>query len=127
LKNSKSLREKAEEKLKNNKINEPFLREADAQRLIHELQVHQIELEMQNLELTVSEDRYRKATEKYTSLYDFAPMGYFTLDQGCKIKSMNLSGAKMVGTERYLLQNIDFRIFVSPESREIFNNFFQKI
>jgi PAS domain-containing protein len=68
--------------------------------------VHQIELEMQNMELVESEERSRKATEKYTSLYDFAPMGYFTLDQDCRIKNVNLSGALLVGTERYLLQNM---------------------
>lgn len=124
---SKSLREKAEEELKRGKKEQTFLNEYDAQRLIHELEVHQIELEMQNLELTESQERSRKATEKYTSLYDFAPMGYFTLDPECKIMNSNLSGARMVGSERYLLQNNDFRKFLSPESRDIFNNFFQKI
>jgi PAS domain S-box-containing protein len=124
---SRSLREKAEEKLSINKIKDTILNEADAQRLIHELEVHQIELEMQNLELKQSEERSRKATEKYTSLYDFAPMGYFTLDQGCKIKSMNLSGAKMVGRERYLMQNIDFRLFLSPGYKDIFNSFINSV
>src|SRR5512133_5518 len=110
---SRSLREIAEEKLRSKKKETSSLNEIDAQRLIHELEVHQIELEMQNLELTESEERSRIATEKYSSLYDFAPMGYFTLDTECRIKSINLSGARMVGTERYLLQNNDFRIFVS--------------
>jgi len=124
---SKSLRQKAEEELRNSKLKKPFLNEADTQKLIHELEVHQIELEMQNLELTESEEKSRKATEKYTSLYDFAPMGYFTLEPGCKIKRMNLSGARMVGKERFLLQNTDFRIFVSSESRNTFDVFFQKV
>jgi PAS domain S-box-containing protein len=123
---SKSLREKAEEKLKSGK-KQTFLNEFDAQKLIHELEVHQIELEMQNMELRESEERSRKATEKYTSLYDFAPMGYFTLDQDCRIKNVNLSGALLVGTERYLLQNIDFRTFISPEYKDTFNDFFEKI
>lgn len=123
---SKSLREIAEEKLRSKK-KETLLNEMDSQRLIHELEVHQIELEMQNLELTESEERSRVATEKYSSLYDFAPMGYFTLDPECRIKNMNLSGAKMVGTGRYLLQNKDFRIFVSPDSKDTFNDFFKKI
>lgn len=124
---SKSLREQAEEKLRQSENKKRLLSESDTQRLIHELEVHQIELEMQNLELKESEERSRKATEKYTLLYDFAPMGYFTLDRECKIKNSNLSGALMVGTERYLLQDIDFRIFVSPESRDSFDVFFRKI
>jgi PAS domain-containing protein len=130
LKNSvspKSLREKAEEELRNKKNKKTHLSEADSQRLIHELEVHQIELEMQNMELVESEERSRKATEKYTSLYDFAPMGYFTLDQDCRIKNVNLSGALLVGTDRYLLQNIDFRIFISPEYKDTFNDFFENI
>lgn len=124
---SKSLRQKAEEELKNIKVQKPFLNEADAQKLIHELEVHQIELEMQNQELAESEEQSRKVTEKYTSLYDFAPMGYFTLGPGCKIRRMNLSGARMVGKERLLLQNTDFRIFVSSESRSTFDDFFQRV
>ncbi len=124
---SKSLREKAEKEAGKNVLTKPFLSEADSLKLIHELEVHQIELEMQNLELLESEERSRKATEKYASLYDFAPMGYFTLDQGCKIKSLNLSGAQMVGRERFLLQNIDFRFFVSTGYKDIFNAFINAV
>src|SRR6187431_1201239 len=54
--------------------------EADAQRLLHELQVHQVELEMQNMELQEARDRMETLVEKYTDLYDFAPVGYFSLD-----------------------------------------------
>lgn len=122
-----SLREKAEEKLRNKKKRKTLPPEADSQKLIHELEVHQIELEMQNMELLESEERSRKATEKYTSLYDFAPMGYFTLNQDCRIKNVNLSGALLVGTERYLLHNNDFRKFISPEYRGTFNDFFETI
>ncbi|MEJ0090024.1 MAG: PAS domain-containing protein [Limisphaerales bacterium] len=53
--------------------------EDNAQRLFHELQVHQIELEMQNSELRQARDNLEVALEEYTDLYDFAPVGYFTL------------------------------------------------
>jgi PAS domain-containing protein len=63
-------------------------------RLLHELQVHQVELEMQNTELQEARDRMEAMVEKYTDLYDFAPVGYFSLDeQGC-ILEVNLTGAK---------------------------------
>jgi len=52
--------------------------EADTQRLLHELQVHQIELEMQNAELQDARDEVEAGLEKYTDLYDFAPVGYFS-------------------------------------------------
>jgi ribosomal protein L19E len=54
--------------------------EAGTRRLLHELEVHQIELEMQNAELQKARDDLEVALEKYTDLYDFAPVGYFSLD-----------------------------------------------
>ena len=54
----------------------------EATRLIHELRVHQIELEMQNEELRLSEARLEESRSRYADLYDFAPVGYLTLDDG---------------------------------------------
>jgi hypothetical protein len=68
--------------------------EADAQRTLHELEVHQVELEMQNAELQAARDEAETALEKYTDLYDFAPVGYFSLDQAGLILEVNLTGAK---------------------------------
>ena len=80
------LRKKAEEKLKEKQIksSEQGL-ELEVKKLLHELQVHQIELEMQNEELSQAYDIAEVALKKYTMLYDFAPMGYFTLDQDGRI------------------------------------------
>ena len=55
--------------------------ESDVKKLLHELQVHQIELEMQNEELRKANETAETALKKYTMLYDFAPMGYFTLEE----------------------------------------------
>ena len=66
--------------------------DADARRLFHELQVHQVELEMQNAELQEGRNRMEILLEKYTDLYDFAPVGYFSLDEQARIIEVNLTG-----------------------------------
>ena len=77
--------------------------EADPRRLFHELQVHQVELEMQNAELQDARDRMEALLEKYTDLYDFAPVGYFSVDEQGRILEVNLTGAALLGVERSLL------------------------
>ncbi len=74
--------------------------EADTLKLLYELEVHQIELEMQNEQLQLANQKAEANAEKYTNLYDFAPSGYFTLDSNCNICELNLNGAKMLGKER---------------------------
>ena len=66
---------------------------AAAQHTLHELQVHQIELEMQNTELQQARDWMERLVEKYTDLYDFAPVGYFSLDERGVIREVNLTAA----------------------------------
>ena len=72
----------------------------DSQRLLHELQVHQVELEMQNAELQESRNRMERLLEKFTDLYDFSPVGYFTLGITGTIHQVNLTGTHLVGVER---------------------------
>ncbi len=101
--------------------------EADTIKLIHELRVHQIELEMQNEELMRAEEEANIAIRKYTELYDFAPSGYFTLSKEGKIVELNLKGASMLGKERQRLLNSMFRIYLSEDTRPIFNRFLDKV
>jgi len=101
--------------------------EIDTQRLLHELEVHQIELEMQNEELSAARDKIEVMLEKYTDLYDFAPVGYLTLDPAGEILEANLAAASLLGLGRSALTKQPFRFFVSPASRPVFDAFLNKV
>jgi len=122
------LRLKAEEKLKEKQTKSKIqVLESDTKKLLHELQVHQIELEMQNEELQEANETAEKALKKYTMLYDFAPMGYFTLNREGEICDLNFTGADLLGEKRFSLVNSNFKLFISPESQAVFNRFFSKV
>ncbi len=101
--------------------------EADYLKLLHELQVHKIELEMQNEELKLAREKSEIATEKYSMLYDFAPTGYFTLNSDCRIIELNLHGAELLGKDRSELIGRNFNSFVTYDTLTAFNEFFQSI
>jgi formate hydrogenlyase transcriptional activator len=108
--------------LKTAEINIPRT-EPDMRRLLHELQVHQIELEMQNEELRQAREELEVSRNKYAELYDFAPVGYFTFDAQGLIRDVNLTGAYLLGIERQQLANTPFAgLIADAEGREIFSN-----
>jgi PAS domain S-box-containing protein len=100
--------------------------EADSHKLIHELQVHQVELELQNTDLKEMRDRMEALLEKYSDLYDFAPVGYCTIDESGVILEANLTGAALLGVERGRLINRRMLVFVSPASRQDFLAFLKE-
>jgi formate hydrogenlyase transcriptional activator len=117
------LRRHAEEQLKA-KTSEADLSRLDneALRLLHELQVHQVELEMQNDEMRRGQEELETSLNTYAELYDFAPVGYFTFDPSGVVRNANLTGAQLLGIERGLLINTPFSDFVSDEGeRKIFS------
>jgi len=120
------LRRQAERRLREQPATQTETK-ADLQRILHELQIHQIELEMQNEELRQAKAEVDAGLEKYTDLYDFAPVGYFSLDEQGQIMEANLTGATLLGMERSCLNNRRFQLFVAPQSRPAFNAFLQKI
>jgi PAS domain S-box-containing protein len=122
------LRQRAEEQLSQRKpeINK-MVSEADMLKLIHELEVHQVELELQNEELVLANNKARAATEKYEELYDFAPSGYFTLSRQGNILEMNLRIAQMLGKARSFLINSHFDSLIKKESRGVFITFLEEI
>jgi PAS domain-containing protein len=125
---AKKLREKAENQLKEEQKTEYALSmETDDTKLLHELQVHQIELEMQNEELQQANETAERALKKYTMLYDLSPMGYFSLTPDGAISDLNFTGADMLGERRFSLVNSNFKLFISDESKPVFNDFFKKV
>ncbi len=100
---------------------------AEDQKLLHELQVHQIELEMQNEELRKLQAEAEAAAVRYTDLYDFSPLGYFTLDCAGAILRANLNGARLLGLERARLVGKRFSAFVSEDDRPVFKAFLEKV
>jgi PAS domain S-box-containing protein len=99
----------------------------ETRRFVHELQVHQVELEMQNEELQGTRAELELGLERYCDLYDFAPVGYVALDRGGTILKANLTGARLLGEERARLVGANLGLFISPEARAEFAVFLQKV
>lgn len=122
------LRLKAEELQKKQGVKSGTqLSETDILKLIHELEVHQIELEMQNCELNQANEQVKVAAKKYTELYEFAPIGYFTLSKEGEILELNHCGAEMLDKKRQRLKNSRIGFFISDDNKPIFNLFLAKI
>lgn len=110
---------------KQGKASRPGTKE-EKQRLIHKLQVHQIELEKQNEELQQANREIEKGLEQYTDLYDSALAGYFTLGRDGAIRRVNLTGAGLLEMSRSRMVDRPFELFVSKDSRPDFNAFLEK-
>ncbi len=118
-----TLRRQAEEELRLRSEKSIPPTDTDQLRLLHELQVHQIELELQNEELTQAYLEAQSLRDKYWDLYDFAPVGYFTLSALGEILELNLCAASMLGKDRSTLINRRLGDFIHPDSLQSFNNF----
>ena len=122
---STSRRQKAEALLK--KKTPKVCSEADTLKLIHELEVHQIELELINDELKLSKEQADEAANKYIDLYDFAPSAYFTLTRDGKILKLNLYGSQLLGKDRSHLIDTAFGFYISQDSKLILHKFLENI
>ena len=121
------LRQQAEEIIGQRKPASTPLTEADTQRLIQELQIHQVELELQNEALVQARAEAEAVHRQYAELYDFAPVGYFTLTRDGAISQVNLTGAILLGDECGELVKRRLGQFVSPKSLPIFAAFLEKV
>lgn len=121
-----SLRDYAEEQLATKKTT-PRPTGQTAEELIHELQVHQIELEMQAEELRRAQLALEESRDKYLDLYDFAPVGYLTLSDKALVEEVNLAGALLLGVLRRRLIHARFRKMIAPKDLDLWDRHFMNV
>jgi len=100
---------------------------SDALRLLHELQVHQVELDLQAEELRGSRVELETALRRQTQLYDFAPVGCFTVDAGTVLHELNLAGAKLLGVSRDELLGQALDSFVAPQGVQLLHGMIARL
>ncbi|MCX6065499.1 MAG: PAS domain S-box protein, partial [Chloroflexi bacterium] len=121
------LRRQAEAKLARQKQSGQPVEEADTQSLLHELQVHQIELEMQNEELRRTRTELEASQERYFDIYDLAPVGYFILSEKSMIVEANLTAASLLKMGRGSLTNYSFPLFIQRDDRGHYQRHWKKL
>ncbi len=122
-----ALRKKAEDKLKKELKVTGSAENGSAVKYLHELQVHQIELELQNEELLYTNEELETAIKKYDDFYDFAPVGYFSFDSKGTILEVNLTGSTMLNLDRSHLVGLKIQKFIAPESLNSFTLMLKKV
>ena len=122
----RSLRQRAEEAARD-RVCSKDLPEADVRALCHELEVHQVELEMQNDELRQVQAELVATESKYRDLYEFAPIGYLTLDGSGKVLEANLTSASLLETDRMHLVNNRFQAYLAQKCVPQFDAFCSRV
>ncbi len=120
-----SLRAKAEKLLQRKPKADTSARPVEE--LVHELQVHQIELEMQNEELRRAHVSMEEARDRYVDLYEFAPLGYITINREAEIVEINLAAAALLGADRSKIVNRRFSTFVSDRDKDRWHRLFSNM
>lgn len=115
-----NLRERAEALLRAKPAVTPTLPTTDVQTLIHELNVYQMELEIQNEELRNSQVELAHARDRYADLYEFSPVGYLMLDTDGKVLEANLTAAAILGVERQALAGKKFSKYVTHQYQDTY-------
>ena len=121
------LRRKAEELLRATSHDVAAMPVKDMQQLVHELQIHQIELEMQNDELRRTQLELQAARDRYVGLYDFSPAGHLTLNTHGKIMEANLRAGTMLGINRKELIGQTLARFLTSDDQDIFHRHCQDV
>jgi PAS domain S-box-containing protein len=127
-KDARALRGRAEKRLSEQASpSAPPRSEAEARALVHELQVHQIELEMQNEDLVKAQAVAREAADNCAELFDFAPVAYFVLDADGVVCDLNLAAARLLGRDRSRVTNQRFERHLRPDQRPEYAGFCDKL
>ena len=87
--------------------------------MMHDLFVHQVELEQQNRELQAMQEKLEESRDRYADLYDFAPVAYVTVDAKGSVQEINLAGAELLGKERQDLIGVSLAGFAEPGNRRV--------
>jgi PAS domain S-box-containing protein len=95
----------------------------EVQHLLHEIERCQGELEQQNEELRKTQQRLEAYKDRYVDLYDFAPLGYVTLDRDGYVQEINLAGAKLFGAKRDEITGFSLVDYVAKEDQEAFQKY----
>jgi diguanylate cyclase (GGDEF)-like protein/PAS domain S-box-containing protein len=114
---NQQLRARAKAKIASSTPIDDSLSQQDMGKLLHELQIHQIELEMQNEELQQAHSALEVARDRYIDLYEFAPVGYLTLTTAGMIAEINLTGVALLGVERSKLIKRRFASYIADEDK----------
>lgn len=123
-----SLRQRAEMQLSEKMFKEfDNALDYDVKEIVHELQVHQIELELQNEELRNANILVENAMTKYYELYDFAPVGYITISEHGQIIEVNRFGSEVLNVKKRFLTNNYFQNFITDDSLPIYKLFITKV
>src|SRR3989339_194984 len=121
------LRKEAEARLQSKTPKVQDLSHDEISVLVHELQVHQIELEMQNDELRQGQISLEEASRKYSDFYDFTPVGFLTLDESGLIREVTLTATRQLGVQRRHLTDKSFRFFIPVEDRNRFRLYLKRV
>ncbi|MEI7825155.1 MAG: GAF domain-containing protein [Chlorobiaceae bacterium] len=125
---SSELRRQAEELLKKRDVTPDFLRsKEELLRMVQELSIHQIELEMQNEELQDSRNEIERQHNRYIDLYDFSPVGYLTLSRDGTILQANLTMSRILSLERSRLLGARFGSFIAHRDLTVFNSMVHRV
>ena len=112
-----TLRERAEALVSAKSLQVQTLQTSDVEALVHELNVHQVELKIQNEELREAQMELIQSRDRYSELYDFAPVGYITLDTDGRILEANLTAVTMLGICRYPFRSVALGVAVPQFQR----------
>jgi PAS domain S-box-containing protein len=121
------LRKRAEEMLNKLSQDNDVTFPKEIKRLLHELQVYRVELEMQNDELRITQNELEKSRNRFADLYDYAPIGYFTLTGKAEIVMLNITAGRILGYHRNDLAGKNLSNYIAKADRDLFYIFLNHV